>query len=153
MTSQAKSQLVMEKPFLVKTQRGADRLADKLADVGVPVGALHGGKSQTLRTRTIALFKQLPNAALVATDITARGIQVDRISLVVHVNAPSGHNDYSHRSGRTARSREAGAVITLATTKQQKSVGSLTSGAGFTPKFVGVKPLDQDLVRITGAEE
>ena len=139
--------------LFVKTQRGADRLADKLAHAGVPVGALHGGKSQAVRTRTLALFKQLPNAALVATDVAARGIHVDGISLVVHVDAPTDHKDYLHRSGRTARAGEAGAVVTLATTKQQKSVGGLTSRAGVTPKFVGVKPLDQDLMHITGAQE
>ena len=139
--------------LFVKTQRGADRLADKLAHAGVPVGALHGGKSQAVRTRTLALFKQLPNAALVATDVAARGIHVDGISLVVHVDAPTDHKDYLHRSGRTARAGEAGAVVTLATTKQQKSVGGLTSRAGVTPKFLGVKPLDQDLMRITGAQE
>jgi len=139
--------------LFVKTQRGADRLADKLAHAGVPVGALHGGKSQAVRTRTLALFKHLPNAALVATDVAARGIHVDGISLVVHVDAPTDHKDYLHRSGRTARAGEAGAVVTLATTKQQKSVGGLTSRAGVTPKFVGVKPLDQDLMRITGAQE
>jgi superfamily II DNA/RNA helicase len=139
--------------LFVKTQRGADRLADKLAHAGVPVGALHGGKSQAVRTRTLALFKQLPNAALVATDVAARGIHVDGISLVVHVDAPNDHKDYLHRSGRTARAGEVGAVVTLATTKQQKSIGGLTSRAGVTPKFVGVKPLDQDLMRITGAQE
>ena len=139
--------------LFVKTQRGADRLADKLAHAGVPVGALHGGKSQAVRTRTLALFKQLPNAALVATDVAARGIHVDGISLVVHVDAPTDHKDYLHRSGRTARAGEAGAVVTLATTKQQKSVGGITSRAGVTPKFVGVKPLDQDLMQITGAQE
>ena len=139
--------------LFVKTQRGADRLADKLAHAGVPVGALHGGKSQAVRTRTLALFKQQENAALVATDVAARGIHVDGISLVVHVDAPTDHKDYLHRSGRTARAGEAGAVVTLATTKQQKSVGGLTSRAGVTPKFVGVKPLDQDLMRITGAQE
>ena len=139
--------------LFVKTQRGADRLADKLAHAGVPVGALHGGKSQAVRTRTLALFKQMPNAALVATDVAARGIHVDGISLVVHVDAPTDHKDYLHRSGRTARAGEAGAVVTLATTKQQKFVGGLTSRAGVTPKFVGVKPLDQDLMRITGAQE
>jgi superfamily II DNA/RNA helicase len=139
--------------LFVKTQRGADRLADKLAHAGVPVGALHGGKSQAVRTRTLALFKQQANAALVATDVAARGIHVDGISLVVHVDAPTDHKDYLHRSGRTARAGESGAVVTLATTKQQKSVGGLTSRAGVTPKFVGVKPLDQDLMRITGAQE
>ncbi len=139
--------------LFVKTQRGADRLADKLAHAGVPVGALHGGKSQAVRTRTLAFFKSQENAALVATNVAARGIHVDGISLVVHVDAPTDHKDYLHRAGRTARAGESGTVVTLATTKQQKSIGSLTSRAGVTPKFVGVKPLDQELMTITGAQE
>lgn len=139
--------------LFVKTQRGADRLADKLAHAGVPVGALHGGKSQAVRTRTLALFKETPNAALVATDVAARGIHVDGISLVVHVDAPTDHKDYLHRAGRTARAGEAGTVVTLATTRQQKSIGGLTQRAGVTPKFVGVTPLSTDLMKITGAQE
>ncbi len=139
--------------LFVKTQRGADRLADKLAHAGVPVGALHGGKSQAVRTRTLAFFKSQTNAALVATDVAARGIHVDGISLVVHVDAPTDHKDYLHRAGRTARAGEAGTVVTLVTTKQQKSIGGLTSRAGVTPKFVGVKPLDKELMTITGAQE
>ena len=67
---------------------------------------------------------------------------VDGISLVVHVDAPTDHKDYLHRSGRTARAGEAGGVVVFATTKQQTSVKGLTSRAGVTPKFVGVKPND-----------
>ncbi|CAB5241242.1 unannotated protein [freshwater metagenome] len=139
--------------LFVKTQRGADRLAENLAKAGVPVGALHGGKSQAVRTRTLALFKDQVNAALVATDVAARGIHVDGISLVVHVDAPTDHKDYLHRSGRTARAGEAGAVVTLATSKQQTAVRGLTSRAGVTPSFVGVKPFDAELISITGAQE
>jgi superfamily II DNA/RNA helicase len=104
-------------------------------------------------TRTLALFKDTANAALVATDVPARGIHVDGISLVVHVDASQDHKDYLHRSGRTARAGESGTVVTLATTKMQKSIGSLTSRAGVTAKFVGVRPLDQELMTITGAQE
>ena len=68
--------------LFVKIQRGADRLADNLAKASVPVGALHGGKSQAVRTRTLKLFKEQENAALVTTDVAARGIHVDGISLV-----------------------------------------------------------------------
>jgi len=139
--------------MFVKTQRGADRLADKLAHAGVSVGALHGGKTQAVRTRTLALFKDSVNAALVATDVAARGIHVDGISLVVHVDAPTDHKDYLHRAGRTARAGEAGTVVTITTTKQQKSIGGLTSRAGVTPKFVGVTPLSTELMKITGAQE
>ena len=139
--------------LFVKTQRGADRLADKLASVGVPVGALHGGKSQAVRTRTLAHFKASTTAALVATDVAARGIHVDGISLVVHVDAPTDHKDYLHRAGRTARAGEAGVVVTLATSKQQSAVRGLTSRAGVYPKFVDVRPHHAELVSITGSRE
>ena len=139
--------------LFVKTQRGADRLADKLAHAGVSVGALHGGKSQAVRTRTLALFKETPNAALVATDVAARGIHVDGISLVVHFDAPTDHKDYLHRSGRTARAGEEGNVVLLSTTKSQSGVKSLTSRAGVTPIFVHVEPMSNELIDITGAVE
>ena len=139
--------------LFVKTQRGADRLADKLAHAGVPVGALHGGKSQAVRTRTLQLFKDSENHALVATDVAARGIHVDGISLVVHVDPAQDHKDYLHRSGRTARAGESGVVVSLAPVKQRKAVGGLTTRAGVAAKFVDVRPLDQDLMKITGAQE
>lgn len=139
--------------LFVKTQRGADRLADKLAHAGVPVGALHGGKSQAVRTRTLALFKEQENSALVATDVAARGIHVDGISLVVHVDLPQDHKDYLHRSGRTARAGESGTVVTLSSAKNQRAVSGLLSRAGVTPKFHDVRPLDQKLMTLTGAQE
>ena len=139
--------------LFVKTQRGADRLADKLANAGVPVGALHGGKSQAVRTRTLALFKEQDNSALVATDVAARGIHVDGISLVVHVDLPQDHKDYLHRSGRTARAGESGTVVTLSSSKNQRAVTGLLSRAGVTPKFHDVRPLDEKLMVLTGAQE
>ena len=139
--------------LFVKTQRGADRLADKLANAGVPVGALHGGKSQAVRTRTLALFKEQENSALVATDVAARGIHVDGISLVVHVDLPQDHKDYLHRSGRTARAGESGTVVTLSSSKNSRAVTGLLTRAGVTPKFHDVRPLDEKLMRLTGAQE
>jgi superfamily II DNA/RNA helicase len=139
--------------LFVKTQRGADRLADKLANAGVPVGALHGGKSQAVRTRTLALFKEQENSALVATDVAARGIHVDGISLVVHVDLPQDHKDYLHRSGRTARAGESGTVVTLSSSKNSRAVSGLLSRAGVTPKFHDVRPLDEKLMVLTGAQE
>ena len=138
--------------LFVKTQRGADRLADKLAHAGVAVGALHGGKSQAVRTRTLALFKEQENSALVATDVAARGIHVDGISLVVHVDLPQDHKDYLHRSGRTARAGESGTVVTLSSNKHQREVSGLLSRAGVTPQFHEVKPLDKKLMVLTGAQ-
>jgi superfamily II DNA/RNA helicase len=71
----------------------------------------------------------------------------------VHVDVPQDHKDYLHRSGRTARAGESGAVVTLTTSKQQKSVSGLTSRAGVTPKSVSVTSLSTELMRITGAQE
>jgi len=71
-----------------RTQMGVDRLVEQLGAVGVRAGALHGGKTQRVRTRTLADFKEGRSSVLVATDVAARGIHVDGISLVVHVDPP-----------------------------------------------------------------
>ena len=89
------------------------------------IGALHAGKLQAMSTRTLKLFKEQENAADVAADVAARGIHTDGISNVVHVDAPTDHKDYLHRSGRTARTGESGGVVVVATTKQQTSVKGL----------------------------
>jgi superfamily II DNA/RNA helicase len=139
--------------FFVRTQAGADRLAGQLASQGVPVGALHGGKSQAVRTRTLDAFRKGHTAALVATDVAARGIHVDGISLVVHVDSPTDPKDYLHRAGRTARAGESGTVVTLASPRQQRMVSSLTKRAGVDPYVARVRPGDQALTDITGARE
>ena len=139
--------------FFVRTKHGADKLAEKMLKSGVPVGVLHGGKSQGQRTRVLASFKDGRASALVATDVAARGIHVDGISLVVHFDAPADHKDYLHRSGRTARAGEEGNVVLLSTTKSQSGVKSLTSRAGVSPIFVHVEPMSNELIDITGAVE
>jgi len=135
----------------VKTQRGADRVADRLMHAGVPAGALHCGKSQAVRTRTLKMFKDSSDFVLVATDVAARGIHVDGISLVVHADPAQSHKDYLHRSGRTARAGESGVVVSLAPIRQRKSVASLVSRAGVTAETVEVQSLSPELVKITGA--
>ena len=139
--------------IFVKTQRGADRVTDKLMHAGVPAGALHGGKSQAVRTRTLKLFKESPDSVLVATDVAARGIHVDGISLVVHADPAQSHKDYLHRSGRTARAGESGVVVSIAPTRQRKSIASLVSRAGVESQQIEVEPMSQELVRITGARK
>ena len=99
--------------MFVKTQRGADRLADKLAHAGVAVGALHGGKSQAVRTRTLALFKDSANAALVATDVAARGLDIPNVSHVINYDVPATYDDYVHRIGRTGRGGKKGKALTF----------------------------------------
>ncbi|MEI8066034.1 MAG: DEAD/DEAH box helicase [Actinomycetes bacterium] len=139
--------------FFVRTKHGADKLADKMLQKGVPVGVLHGGKSQGQRTRVLAAFKDGRASALVATDVAARGIHVDDVSLVVHVDAPADHKDYLHRAGRTARAGATGVVVTLATSKQKKGVYGLTTRAGVKLSESYVRPSDEELIRITGAQE
>ncbi|WP_438874562.1 DEAD/DEAH box helicase [Symbioplanes lichenis] len=136
-----------------RTQMGVDRLVDQLAAVGVRAGALHGGKTQRVRTRTLAEFKEGRTNVLVATDVAARGIHVDGISLVVHVDPPKDPKDYLHRAGRTARAGESGAVVTLVLPKQRRSTQSMMQKAGVFPGEVRVRLGDEKLAEITGARE
>ncbi len=139
--------------LFVRTQAAADRIAGDLARAGVPVGSLHGGKSQAQRTRTLNAFREGRTNALVATDVAARGIHVDDVSLVVHIDPPTDHKDYLHRAGRTARAGESGAVVTLIGPRQQRSVGQMMNRASVDPEIVRVHPMSADLVDITGAQE
>lgn len=139
--------------FFVRTQRAVDRLAEQLAAQGVPVGALHGGKSQAVRTRTLNDFRTGVTPALVATDVAARGIHVDDVSLVVHVDAPTDPKDYVHRAGRTARAGDSGTVVTLALPKQERAVTTLTKKAGVTASVLRVRPGDDGLRKVTGSQE
>jgi superfamily II DNA/RNA helicase len=139
--------------FFARTQAGVDRIAKDLANKGVPAGALHGGKTQAVRTRTLNAFKAGITDVLVATDVAARGIHVDGVSLVVHIDPPNDHKDYLHRAGRTARAGETGKVVTMIGPRQQKAVTAMTSRAGVDPEVVKVKPMSKELVAITGAKE
>ena len=96
-----------------RTKHGAKNLARKLNSRGVPAVELHGNLSQNARTRNLAAFSDGSAAVLVATDIAARGIHVDDVSLVVHADPPVEHKAYLHRSGRTARAGAEGTVVTL----------------------------------------
>ena len=136
-----------------RTQMGVDRLVEQLAAVGVRAGALHGGKTQRVRTRTLAEFKEGRSNVLVATDVAARGIHVDGISLVVHVDPPKDPKDYLHRAGRTARAGESGAVVTLVLPKQRRTTQAMMAKAGVAPAEVRVRLGDENLAEITGARE
>ena len=139
--------------FFTRTKHGADKLAEKMLRAGVAVGVLHGGKSQGQRTRVLAAFKDGRANSLVATDVAARGIHVDDVSLVVHYDAPADHKDYLHRAGRTARAGATGVVVTLATHKQKKGVYGITNQAKVKLAEVYAKPSDPELFKLTGAQE
>ncbi|MFC4108878.1 DEAD/DEAH box helicase [Micromonospora zhanjiangensis] len=137
--------------MFARTQLGVDRLVDQLAAVGVRAGALHGGKTQRMRTRTLAEFKEGRTSVLVATDVAARGIHVDGVSLVVHLDPPKDPKDYLHRAGRTARAGESGAVATLVLPKQRRSTLAMLERAGVAPAQSRVRSGDAELAELTGA--
>ncbi|HEX5543208.1 MAG TPA: DEAD/DEAH box helicase, partial [Micromonospora sp.] len=139
--------------MFARTQLGVDRLVAQLAAVGVRAGALHGGKTQRVRTRTLAEFREGRMNVLVATDVAARGIHVDGVSLVVHVDPPQDSKDYLHRAGRTARAGESGAVATLVLPKQRRSTLAMLEKAGVEPTQTWVRAGDSVLAELTGAEQ
>jgi superfamily II DNA/RNA helicase len=122
-----------------RTKYGAKALARQLNRSGVPAVELHGNLSQNARTRNLEAFHAGSARALVATDIAARGIHVDDVTLVVHADPPTEHKAYLHRSGRTARAGNTGTVVTLATQEQVRDVRSLTRAAGITPSTTRIQ--------------
>ena len=116
-----------------RTKHGAKALARQLNRNGVPSVDLHGNLSQNARTRNMDAFHSGQASTLVATDIAARGIHVDDVSLVVHADPPAEHKAYLHRSGRTARAGAAGTVVTLMTDEQARDVRDLTRAAKIKP--------------------
>ncbi len=134
----------------VRTKLGADRIALQLRESGVFAAALHGGLNQAQRTRVLEGFKTGELPVLVATDVAARGIHVDDVSLVLQADPPADHKDYLHRSGRTARAGEDGVVVTLALPHQRKQVTRLLDSAGVQTNAVMVKPEDEAVIKTAG---
>ncbi|MFJ4514311.1 DEAD/DEAH box helicase [Streptomyces sp. NPDC088816] len=139
--------------LFLDTKRSADRLAKRLLAVGVRAAALHGGRSQPQRNRTLEQFKNGQVTALVATNVAARGIHVDDLDLVVNVDPPTDHKDYLHRGGRTARAGGSGSVVTLVLPDQKRDVTRLMSDAGIRPRTASIRSSDAELATLTGARE
>ncbi|MFJ9622638.1 DEAD/DEAH box helicase [Streptomyces sp. NPDC101181] len=139
--------------MFLDTKHAVDRLTDHLRQSGVRAAALHGGKSQPQRTRTLERFKTGHVTVLVATNVAARGIHVDNLDLVVNVDPPSDHKDYLHRGGRTARAGESGSVVTLVLPNQRREMTRLMADAGITPQIAQVRSGEAELSRITGARK
>jgi superfamily II DNA/RNA helicase len=116
-----------------RTKHGAKALARQLNRSGVTAVELHGNLSQNARTRNLDDFHAGRAAALVATDIAARGIHVDDVTLVIHADPPADPKAYLHRSGRTARAGNEGTVVTFMTSEQTREVRELTRAAGVRP--------------------
>jgi superfamily II DNA/RNA helicase len=136
--------------LFTRTKHQARKLAKQLTAQGIPAVDLHGNLSQSARDRNLAQFKDGSTRVLVATDIAARGIHVDDITLVVHVDPPAEHKAYLHRSGRTARAGAAGSVVTIATRAQLAEVGTLTRQAGIKPRTANVRANAPEIVALRG---
>ena len=96
-----------------RTKHGANRLTKQLTTDGVSATAIHGNKSQSARTKALADFKRGKVSTLVATDIAARGLDIDRLPHVVNFDMPAIAEDYIHRIGRTGRAGESGKALSL----------------------------------------
>jgi superfamily II DNA/RNA helicase len=120
--------------LFMRTKHHAKRLAKQLSSQGIPAVDLQGNLSQPQRDRNLARFQAGDALVLVATDVAARGVHVDGVELVVHVDPPTEHKAYLHRSGRTARAGSAGDVVTVVLPEQRRDVASMLRAAAITAK-------------------
>lgn len=137
--------------MFMDTKHAVDRMTKHLLSNGVRAAALHGGKSQPQRNRTLEQFKNGHATALVATNVAARGIHVEGLDLVVNIDPPTDHKDYLHRGGRTARAGESGSVVTLVLPNQRRDMSRLMAAAKISASTAYVQPGDAELARVTGA--
>ncbi|GAA3731420.1 hypothetical protein GCM10022239_05010 [Leifsonia bigeumensis] len=124
--------------LFMRTKHHAKKLARQLIEAGIPSVDLHGNLSQPQRDRNLAAFAAGDARVLVATDVAARGIDIDNVELVVHVDPPAEHKAYLHRSGRTARAGSSGDVVTVMLPAQKADVAVLLRKAAIavTPQRV-----------------
>ncbi|WP_082475295.1 DEAD/DEAH box helicase [Frigoribacterium sp. Leaf263] len=136
--------------LFMRTKHHAKKLAKKLTDAGIPAVDLHGNLSQPQRDRNLAAFQDGSARVLVATDVAARGVHVDDIELVIHVDPPTEHKAYLHRSGRTARAGAEGDVVTLVIPSQKRDVAQLMKKADIRPTITAVVPSSPEVAALVG---
>ena len=136
--------------LFTRTKHSAKKWAAQLTKNGIPAVDLHGNLSQNARERNLAAFSAGSAKVLVATDIAARGIHVDGIELVVHLDPPTEHKAYLHRSGRTARAGAGGTVITVMLPEQRDDLRKLMKQAGISAATVAVAPGHPAIARLAG---
>ena len=119
----------------VRTKRGADRLARKLASRGIRAEAMHGDRSQGARERALARFDSGEVRTLVATDVAARGLDIDDIAHVINYDPPEEDKGYVHRTGRTGRAGRTGSAITFVLPDQQAETSRVANRLGHRQQF------------------
>ena len=136
--------------LFTRTKHQAKKLAKQLTAAGIPSVDLHGNLSQNARDRNLAAFAGEGARVLVATDVAARGVHVDGVELVVHVDPPAEHKAYLHRSGRTARAGSAGDVVTVVLPEQKKETELLLRKAAIKVRPEAVSASSAQVVRLVG---
>ena len=121
--------------IFVRTKRGADRLRSKLKDRNIKVASLHGDMTQALRQRTLDRFAAGKVDVLVATDVAARGLDLDGITHVINYDPPKDDKDYVHRVGRTARAGRGGAGVTFVAPSQHADVSGIVRKLDLNKEF------------------
>jgi len=136
--------------LFMRTKHQAKKLAKQLTADGIPAVDLHGNLSQAARDRNLAAFSSGEVKVLVATDVAARGVHVDDVELVIHVDPPTEHKAYLHRSGRTARAGAEGAVVTLVLPEQKRDVSQLLRKAAISVEPVAVTATSPEVTALVG---
>jgi len=136
--------------LFMRTKHQAKKLAQLLTSQGIPAVDLHGNLSQPQRDRNLAAFSSGSAKVLVATDVAARGVHVDDVELVIHVDPPTEHKAYLHRSGRTARAGAEGSVVTLVLPEQNRDVKDLLRKAAITVTPVRVTATSPEVAELVG---
>jgi len=157
MSVESKKQLVQalasgtgRRILFMRTKHHAKKLDQALTAAGIPAVDLHGNLSQPARDRNLAAFSSGDVKVLVATDVAARGVHVDDIELVIHVDPPMEHKAYLHRSGRTARAGSEGDVVTICLPTQKKDLAALLKKADITVTPVQVTASSPEVVALIG---
>ena len=136
--------------LFMRTKHHAKKLAKALTQAGIPAVDLHGNLSQAARDRNLEAFSEGKAKVLVATDVAARGVHVDGVSLVIHVDPPAEHKAYLHRSGRTARAGAAGDVVTISLPTQRKDLSDLLSQAKISVRPQSVTEKSPEVIALIG---
>jgi superfamily II DNA/RNA helicase len=135
-----------------RTKRGCARLAQALTDAGIKAEAIHGDRTQSERERSLRRFETGDVDVLVATDVAARGLDIEGVTLVVNYDPPEDHKAYVHRVGRTARAGKTGVAVTLATWEQRSDVERMAKRLSLMPHIVEVFSSDPMLQKV-GTDE